>query len=150
MALTPLARRRRNTELSLGLLVAIVAAGGFILVALAEGPTLPPGINGLLVWVGGLYLVAHVAVRRFAPNADGTLLPIAALLNAVGFVMITRLDQAWDPPRHLARVQSVWVAVGIAAFVLTLFFVRDVRIFERYRYTVLLFGLVALLLPMAP
>jgi peptidoglycan glycosyltransferase len=150
MALTPLARRRRHAELSLGLLVAIVAAGGFVLVALANGPKLPPGLNALLVWIGGLYLVAHVAVRRFAPNADGTLLPIAALLNAVGFVMITRLDQAHDPPTHLAGVQSVWVAVGIAVFVLTLFFVRDVRIFERYRYTVLLLGLVALLLPLAP
>jgi peptidoglycan glycosyltransferase len=150
MALTPLARRRRHAELSLGLLVAIVAAGGFILVALANGPKLPPGLNALLVWIGGLYLVAHFAVRRFAPNADGTLLPIAALLNAVGFVMITRLDQAHDPPTHLAGVQSVWVAVGIAVFVLTLFFVRDVRIFERYRYTILLLGLVALLLPLAP
>jgi cell division protein FtsW (lipid II flippase) len=44
----------------------------------------------------------------------------------------------------------VWVAVGIAVFVLTLVVVRDVRIFERYRYTVLLFGLVALLVPIAP
>jgi peptidoglycan glycosyltransferase len=94
--------------------------------------------------------VAHIAVRRFAPNADGTLLPIAALLNAVGFVMITRLDQAHDPPTHLAGVQSVWVGVGIAMFVLTLFFVRDVRIFERYRYTILMLGLIALLLPLAP
>jgi cell division protein FtsW (lipid II flippase) len=150
MALAPLARRRRYSELSLGLLVAFIAVGGYILVALADGPKLPPGVVALLVWIGGLYLVAHVAVRRFAPNADGTLLPIAALLNAVGFVMITRLDQAHDPPSHLAGVQSVWVAVGIAVFVLTLFFVRDVRIFERYRYTILLVGLIALLLPLAP
>jgi peptidoglycan glycosyltransferase len=150
MALAPLARRRRYAELSLGLLVALIAVGGYILVALADGPKLPPGIIALLVWVGGLYLAAHVAVRRFAPNADGTLLPIAALLNAIGFVMITRLDQAHDPPTHLASVQSVWVAVGIAVFVLTLFFVRDVRVFERYRYTVLLVGLIALLLPLAP
>ena len=93
MALAPLARRRRYAELSLGLLVALIAVGGYILVALADGPKLPPGIIALLVWVGGLYLAAHVAVRRFAPNADGTLLPIAALLNAIGFVMIRRLSR---------------------------------------------------------
>jgi peptidoglycan glycosyltransferase len=148
MALAPLARRRRYSELSLGLLVAIIAVGGYILVALADGPKLPPGINGLLLWVGGLYLVAHFAIRRFAPYADGTLLPLVALLNSVGFVMITRLDQARDT--HRAGVQSVWIGVGIGVFVLTLFVVRDVRIFERYRYTVLLVGLVALLLPLAP
>ncbi len=150
MALAPLARRRRYSELSLGLLVAIIAVGGYILVALANGPKLPPGINALLLWVGGLYLIAHVAIRRFAPFADATLLPLVALLNSVGFVMITRLDQAHDPPTRLAGVQSVWVGVGIAVFVLTLFFVRDVRVFERYRYTILLLGLATLLLPLAP
>jgi cell division protein FtsW (lipid II flippase) len=144
MALAPLARQRRYSELALGLLVAIIAVGGYILVALANGPTLPAGLDALLAWVGGLYLVAHFAIRRFAPNADATLLPIAALLNGVGFVMIARLDH------DKARVQSVWVALGIAVFVLTLFLVRDVRVFERYRYTVLLLGLATLLLPLAP
>jgi cell division protein FtsW (lipid II flippase) len=150
MALAPLARQRRYSELALGVLVAIVAVGGYVLVALADGPRLPPGVDALLAWVGGLYLVAHLAIRRFAPNADATLLPIAALLNGIGFVMIARIDPANDPPTHLASVQSVWVFVGIAVFVLTLAFLRDVRVFERYRYTILLVGLLALLLPMAP
>ena len=80
----------------------------------------------------GLYVVAHLAVRRFAPRADPTLLPIAFLLNGIGFVTISRLD------RDLARVQAVWTAVGIAAFVVTLVVVRNVRTLERYKYTFLL------------
>jgi cell division protein FtsW (lipid II flippase) len=144
MALAPIARQRRRAELSLGLLVVIVAVGGYILVALANGPTLPPGLNALLIWVFGLYLVAHFAIRRFTPNADATLLPLVALLNGIGFVTIARLDH------EKARVQSVWVAIGIGVFVVTLAFLRDVRIFERYRYTVLVVGLGTLLLPLAP
>ena len=38
MALAPIARQRRRSELSLGLLVVIIAVGGYILVALANGP----------------------------------------------------------------------------------------------------------------
>ena len=91
----------------------------------------------------GLYVVAHLAVRRFAPRADPTLLPIAFLLNGIGFVTISRLD------RDLARVQAIWTAVGIAAFVVTLIVVRNVRTLERYRYTFLLLGVAALLLPLA-
>jgi peptidoglycan glycosyltransferase len=143
-ALVPLARSRRRAELSLGLLVVAVTVGGYILVALADGPDLPPDLYGLLAWVFGLYVVAHLAVRRFAPAADPTLLPLAAMLNGIGFVTIARLD------RDQARTQSVWIALGIGVFVLTLFLIRDVRIFERYRYTVLVLGLFFLLLPMAP
>ena len=90
MALAPIARQRRRAELSLGVLVAIIAVGGYILVALANGPTLPPGLDVLLAWVMGLYLIAHFAIRRLAPYADATLLPLAALLNGVGFVPIAR------------------------------------------------------------
>jgi cell division protein FtsW (lipid II flippase) len=144
MTLPVVARTRRRAELSLGVLAVIVTVGGYVLVALADGPKLPPDLYALLAWVFGLYLVAHLAVRRFAPSADATLLPLAAMLNGIGFVTIARLD------RELARTQSIWVAIGIAVFVLTLFLVRDVRIFERYRYTALLLGLGFLLLPLAP
>ena len=144
MALAPAARSRRRSELSLGLLVVITTVGGYILVALANGPTLPPDLYALLAWVFGLYLVAHLAIRRFAPFADATLLPLAALLNGIGFVTIARLD------RDQARVQSLWVAISIAVFVITLSVVRDVRVFERYRYTVAFLGVAALLVPLLP
>ena len=107
-------------------------------------PTCPPDLWVFLLAVLGLYLVAHLAVRRFAPRADPTLLPIAALLNGIGFVTISRLD------RDLARVQAVWTAVGVAAFVLTLIVVRHIRTLERYKYTFLLLGIAALLLPLLP
>jgi peptidoglycan glycosyltransferase len=91
-------------------------------------------------------------VRRFAPDADATLLPLAAMLNGIGFVFIARLADV--PGREdyaaQARIQSLWVAIGVAVFIATLVVIRDVRVFERYRYTVLLLGLFFLLLPLAP
>jgi cell division protein FtsW (lipid II flippase) len=153
MALANLARSRRRAELSLGVLVVAVTVGGYILVALANGPKLPSNVSILLVWVFGLYLIAHLAVRKFAPAADGTLLPIAAMLNGIGFVMIARLAGAGHSyPAYLeqARVQSVWVTIGIVVFVVTLIVVRDVRVFERYRYIALLLGIGFMLLPLAP
>jgi len=55
----------------------------------------------------GLFIGAHFAVRRLAPNADPVLLPLAALLNGLGFVTVARLDPG------LGRVQAVWTAVSI-------------------------------------
>src|SRR5690606_36899097 len=44
----------------------------------------------------------------------------------------------------------VWAAVGVAAFVVTLAVVKRVRTLERYRYTFLLLGVLALILPLFP
>jgi peptidoglycan glycosyltransferase len=150
MALVPIARTRRRAEMSLGLLVVAVTVGGYILVALADGPELPPDLFAFLGGVFGLYFVAHLAVRRFAPAADGTLLPLAAMLNGIGFIMIARLGPERDEYTSQARIQSLWVAIAIAVFLLTLIIVRDVRIFERYRYSFLLLGVALILLPMTP
>ncbi|MFI5046873.1 MAG: FtsW/RodA/SpoVE family cell cycle protein [Acidimicrobiia bacterium] len=141
---SPVARRRRAQELGLGLMAVVATAGGYVLLLLADKPDLPPDLWVFLVAVLGLYLVAHLAVRRFAPRADATLLPIAAVLNGIGFVTVSRLD------RDLARSQALWIAVGVAAFVLTLVVVRHVRDLERYRYTFLLLGIAALLVPLLP
>jgi cell division protein FtsW (lipid II flippase) len=141
---SPTARRRRSRELGLGLLAVVVIGAGYVLLLLADRPDIPADLWVFLLAVLGLYLVAHLAVRRFAPRADPTLLPIAFLLNGIGYVTISRLD------RDLARIQAIWTAVGIGAFVLTLVVVRNIRTLERYKYTFLLLGVGALILPGLP
>jgi cell division protein FtsW (lipid II flippase) len=101
-----------------------------------------------VVWallLAALYLVAHLVVRRTAPLADPTLLPLAALLTAIGLTMIYRLDP------DAARKQLVWVALGVGVLAAVMWWLRwDYRTLERYKY---LFGISAvalLLLPSAP
>ena len=101
-------------------------------------------VTGILGVVLGLLAVAHVATRRLAPAADGILLPLAALLNGIGYVFIARLDH------KLAGLQAMWTALGIGAFVGTLFVVRRVRDLERFRYTFALIGIGLLLMPLLP
>jgi cell division protein FtsW (lipid II flippase) len=65
-------------------------------------------------------------------------------------VMIARLAGAGRDYPQQARVQSVWVGIGIVVFVVTLIVVRDVRVFERYRYIALFLGILFMLLPLFP
>ncbi len=145
------AKSRRTSELGLGLLAAGIVISGYVLVALSKTKELPADLGLLCAVILGMFAVAHLAVRRFAPRADATLLPIAVLLNGFGFFVITRLDRdRLEGASALAPVQAVWTGVGIAAFVVTLVIVRRVRTLERYRYSFLLLGVAALLLPLAP
>jgi cell division protein FtsW (lipid II flippase) len=131
-------------ELVLGLIALGVTTFGYVLVQLANSSDIPPDLWLILAGVIALFVVAHLAVRRFAPEADPTLLPLVAFLTGFGFMMISRLD------RDLARVQAVWALVGVIAFVVTLAVVKRVRTLERYRYTFLLLGVLALILPLFP
>jgi peptidoglycan glycosyltransferase len=135
---------RRNTELGLILLVVVITAAAYTLATLGELAAIPVDIIPFLVATLLLLVAAHIAVRKLAPNADPLLLPLAALLNGIGYVFIARLDQ------DLAGLQATWTAAGIAAFVVTLAVVRRVRDLERYRYTIGFIGLGLLLLPLVP
>jgi cell division protein FtsW (lipid II flippase) len=141
---------RRNTELGLIVLGTLVTVGAYLLASLARDATIPANIGPFLGIVLGLQLAAHVAIRRFAPYADGTLVPIAGLLNGLGYVFIVRLDEAKADPDGLAGLQSGWIAVGIGAFIATIVVVRRVRDLERYRWTIGLLGLALLMLPLVP
>jgi cell division protein FtsW (lipid II flippase) len=99
----------------------------------------------------GLLLAAHLATRRLAPRADPLLLPIAALLNGVGYVFIVRLSDDLGPgSKRLPGLQATWTMLGVVAFVVTLIVVRRVRELDRYRYTLALIGVALLLSPLVP
>ncbi len=123
---------RRRTELALLVFAALIISGLYALSALGKTASLPANIGPFLAQVLVLFLIAHIATRRLAPGADGTLLPLAVLLNGIGYVFIARLDE------KLAALQANWTAVGIGAYVLTLVFVRRVRDLQRLEWT---FGL---------
>jgi cell division protein FtsW (lipid II flippase) len=89
-----------------------------------------------------LYLAAHVVARMTVPYADPYVLPIAALLTAIGLTEIYRLG-----PKDAFR-QATWVVVGVAIFAAVLLGLRrDYRLLENYKY---LFGLGAIALLFMP
>jgi peptidoglycan glycosyltransferase len=135
---------RRRTELGLIFLVVILTGGLYALAGLGKAGNLPANMGPFLVIIFGLLLIAHLAMRRLAPNADPILLPTAGLLNGIGYVFIARLST------HEARLQAVWTAAGIGAFVATLALVRRARDLERFRYTFAFLGIGLLLLPLVP
>jgi cell division protein FtsW (lipid II flippase) len=141
---------RRRTELGLIVVAVLVTAGAYALAGLARDAEIPANIGPFLGIVLGLFVTAHVAVRRLAPNADGILLPLAAILNGIGYVFIVRLDEAQEDGGRLAGLQSLWTAVGVVAFVAVLIGVRRTRELERYRYTFAALGLLLLALPLSP
>ena len=135
---------RRSTELGLIVLAALIITGLYVLVSLGKSASIPAHIGPFLAIILGLLLAAHLAVRRFARAADGILLPIAGLLNGIGYVFIARLDP------HLAGLQATWTAIGIGAFAATLVVFRRARDLDRYRYTFMLLGIALLLMPLLP
>lgn len=136
--------RRRRTELGLLLLASGIVLGAYVLASLGTTNRMPPDLGPFLGIVIGLGLLAHLANRLFAPRAHPVVLPVVALLNGLGYVMIARLDS------HEARLQAGWTAVGIVAYVITLIFVRRSRDLDRYRYLLLFGGVALLLAPLVP
>ncbi len=135
---------RRRNELGMIILVLVLTGGLYSLSSLGAADSLPANIIPFLVLVAALMLVAHFALRRLAPQADPVLLPLAALLNGMGYVFIAGLNTAE------ASAQATWTAVAVVAFVGTLaLFPRAVTL-ERYRYSFAFVGVALLVLPLVP
>ncbi|MGN6378122.1 MAG: FtsW/RodA/SpoVE family cell cycle protein [Gaiellales bacterium] len=119
------ARLRELLNLSM---VGVLTAIGFLSVYTARQQEIQ---STSLIYAGvflSLFVLAHLGVRAGLPDADPWLLPLAALLSALGLIEIYRLDPV------LARDQSVWIVIGLAGFIGLIFVLRDPRRLENYKY----------------
>ncbi|MGH9081045.1 MAG: FtsW/RodA/SpoVE family cell cycle protein, partial [Acidimicrobiales bacterium] len=141
-------KARRRTELGLLVAASVIIVAAYTLMILGNTAKAPADVVPLMLVMLLLGGVAHIANRIFAPNAHPVILPIAFLLNGIGYVMILRIDLGRGS--NYAPLQAAWTAGGVAAYVLTLLVIRRSRDLDRYRYLLLGAGVVLLLLPLVP
>jgi len=104
--------------------------------ALERSETVPPA--RIWTYVAAfllVILVAHAAVTLLIPDADQLLLPMTAMLCALGLLFVMRLE-----PDFSGR-QVIWYALGVIALVGTLIVLPDPRILRRYKYLAASVGL---------
>jgi cell division protein FtsW (lipid II flippase) len=126
----------RNRELLNLVVVGTLTALGFASVYIAQKSVISTASLSYAAFFLALYLAAHLVARFAVPYADPYLLPMAALLTAIGITEIYRInpDDAFK--------QGVWIIVAVAVFAATLWGLRrDYRRLEAYKY---LFGLTAI------
>jgi cell division protein FtsW (lipid II flippase) len=135
----------RNRELIALIPVALLLTAGFTAVFVQEGSN---QLGNLSLVYGGYFLAiclaTHLYLRARLPYADPYLFPLMALLAAFGLVVIYRIDDT------LARDQANWFVLGVLLFALTIHFLRDYEVLERYRYLIATLGIALLLAPRLP
>ncbi|MGG7571481.1 FtsW/RodA/SpoVE family cell cycle protein [Streptomyces sirii] len=139
---------RRGIELALLVGAVLISVCGYLAVGLAKGHALPGGALRYGAGLGGLALLAHLAVRLRAPYADPLLLPTAVLLNGLGLVLIFRLDLD-TPADHAAPTQLMWSTVGVLLFMAVVVLLRDHRTLQRYAYHCAALALLLMIAPIA-
>ncbi|MCO5998589.1 FtsW/RodA/SpoVE family cell cycle protein [Actinoallomurus rhizosphaericola] len=154
-------RPRRSAQLAMLIFAMVITIAGFAQVGLARDGSLPTGMYGYGAGLGVLVAISYVVVARFAPYADPLLLPLAVFLNGIGLAMIYRLDLGTSRDVQLARAQGknptglwasapnqlMWTALSIAAFAAVIVLLREIKILQRYMYTIGAVGLFFLALP---
>ena len=151
VTVTPPLPNRRNSELFLLGFATVVTTVALLLVEADQEQGLHWDLAQYTVAFLALFAGAHLAIRRFTPYADPLLLPVVAVLNGLGLVMIHRLDLAAGPASKglggTANQQMLWTLVGVIAFSLIIIFLPDHRILARYGYVCGLTGLILLAIP---
>ncbi len=156
---------RRRTELSMLLFAFGLVAFAFANVAFSlKGQQLSNFVEYMIAFMA-IMIGAHLAIRRWAPYADPLLLPLGALLNGLGIVMIYRLHEVGRngnlgpvdfhgniiPITTLTSsaviLQIVYTMIGIGCFVAFLVFIREPRVLQRYTYILGLIGVILIALP---
>ena len=141
---------RRRSELGLLSLGSIVVFFGYILVSLAKSDALPSHLILFVLGMVVIILAVQVVNRRYVPDADGVLMPIALLLNGIGYIMISRLDPTSAAQQHSAGQQLGWTFLGLIIYGIVVARIERVSDLERFRYILLLIALGLLIAPLLP
>lgn len=136
----------RGTEFGLLVLATLVFAITLVSLELSQGNVLTLDVLYLIGGFIGVFAVAHLVLCFLAPYADQIMLPIVAILNGIGLIMLQRLDLASGG--GLAVRQVLWTVVGLILFALVLVLLRDHRSLTRYSYILGALGLILLALPL--
>ncbi|QPK79203.1 FtsW/RodA/SpoVE family cell cycle protein [Corynebacterium lizhenjunii] len=141
-----MAMRFRGLELGLLVLATLVFSTILISLELSQGNTLGTDILFLIGGFIGIFAIAHVALSILAPYADQIMLPVAAVLNGTGLIMLARLDLASG--LSLANRQIMWTVISVVIFIVVLAVLQDHKRLTRYSYILGAAGLVLLALPL--
>jgi len=105
-----------------------------------------PTIEGLIPVLGliAVLLGINLLLSFTFPKADQVLLPLVGLLSGIGVLMATRLGPNLlpFPDPALGSRQLLWVILGLVAFLVTLFGLRNMSWLRRYKYTWALLGII--------
>jgi cell division protein FtsW (lipid II flippase) len=151
ITVTPPLPTRRNAEFLLLCFAALITVVALLIVEANQERGFRWDLTGYGLVFLAVFGGAHLVIRRFAPYTDPLLLPIVALLNGLGLVMIHRLDLVDNEfsGRHhpSATQQMLWTLVGVAAFALVVTLLKDHRQLARYGYVCGVTALVFLAIP---
>lgn len=123
------APRVRARELGLLALAACMLGVGLWQMDLARDGALSTRSLTALGAFTAAFLVAHVWLTVRLPRADQLLLPLAAMICALGQIVVSRLVP------DLAVRQGMWVGVGVAALLAVVTVVPSIGWLRRYRYS---------------
>lgn len=94
---------------------------------------------GYFVWLVGFW-AAHLQIRRHFPGVNSRILPVVALINGWGLLTIWRLTPAFG------YRQTLWIAIGLIAFIAGLRLPSNLEFLRRYKYIWLTSGLLLMAL----
>jgi cell division protein FtsW (lipid II flippase) len=134
----------RNRELLALVPASLLLTAGFAAIFIQESDVLTDASLTYGAIFLGLCFAGHLFLRLTLPHADPYMFPLVAVLACFGLVVIYRIDE------DLARDQAQWFVLGLILFMATIMLLRDLRVLERYRYTIALAGLVLLFMPRVP
>lgn len=141
---------RRNLELVLLCVAAPLVVLMFAMIALNDSQPLNLTTLGVPLGIFVSFIIAHLAVRRFAPGADPAILPIVFALAGIGIAFITSLEAFKPDLEGVAMRQVMWLFFGVGCMIAVLAFIRNIDKLANYKYTLMIIGFALLLSPLLP